>query len=224
MRTTWSDDHSCEQTSAPLGGYSIGSLWHEWGQVAVRSERDAWTHRRLLISGYEAGGANNIHPAWNDELVASMVAVAASAHALDAMYGQLVNEDVRRMARLGDDAGREAHIRACLSRRFKIDNATGKRWAGEFRWLFDLRDAAVHAHAQPRAHALHPSGIRVYGSTLEVDYCAESAARAVDLLLAVLTHATSAPRTTDPGAFRWADLSRNAVHALVERREAPEDA
>ena len=101
------------------------------------------------------------------ELLASMVAISAAAHALDALYGQLVTPDIK-VAGPRDDKGREAHIRECLKRRFD----TGKRdqeWVSRFQRLFDLRDAAVHADVRPLPAVPHPSGVSNAGQ-VNADY------------------------------------------------------
>lgn len=51
------------------------------------------------------------------------------------------------------------------------------RWVSEFEWLFDLRDAALHAQEKPRPLVPHPLGT---GAAQEdVDYSVESAERAI---------------------------------------------
>jgi hypothetical protein len=159
-------------------------------------------------------------PSFADEFLASLVAVSAAAHALDAMYGQLITPELRG-AGPKDDAGREAHIRECLKRRF----ATGKRdatWITEFRWLFGLRDAAVHAEAVQSPSVPHPSGI-THSGQMNADYSAESSVRAVDLLFDVLTTCRDHPKPADRDVRKWAADYSPAIEHMVTRLRVSRD-
>jgi hypothetical protein len=120
------------------------ALWGQWGEIAVEREGIARAARAELVAQHRHG--QDLAPAMLTELLASMVAISATAHALDALYGQLITPAIKESGPR-DDQRREAHIRECLKRRFD----TGKRdqdWVSRFKRLFDLRDAAVHAKVE----------------------------------------------------------------------------
>jgi hypothetical protein len=110
--------------------------------------------------------------AWGDVMhrgaTASLIAVSASAHCLDALYGSV--DAVAPPPRAVAEAWSAARTKSAQS------------WPTEFRWLFDLRDAAVHfaeADKAPVPHAVAPTNV----SPENVTYSLESAKRAVDLAL-----------------------------------------
>jgi hypothetical protein len=145
-----------------------------------------------------------------------LVGISAAAHALDALYGQLANAAVKA-AGVAEDSSRATHVRDCLCRRFRVDNATSSRWTTEFAWLFGLRDAAVHAPFANLAVVPHPSGVAVM-SPLMHDYSVETCRRAVDLLLDVLDYCTLNPRPRDAESVEWSTAYRPGVMALARSR------
>jgi hypothetical protein len=171
------------------------ALWSQWGQIAVEREGTARTARAELVAQHRHGQESA--SAMLTELLASMVAISAAAHALDAFYGQLVTPAIKKDGPK-DDKGREAHIRECLKRRFD----TGKRdreWVSRFQRLFDLRDAAVHAEVKSLPAVPHPSGAGNAGQ-VNADYSAEEAVKAVDLMLDVLNTCVQNPKPSDAEA------------------------
>ncbi len=203
------------------GGLSIlmsSALWIQWGSIAIDRERRARAARSQLVALHRHGQP------YGDTLVveldASIVAVSAAAHALDALYGQLITDAIRAAGPKGK--GREAHIRECLKRRFK----TGRRdvaWVQEFDWLFKLRDAAVHAEVKLLPPVAHPSGIGNSGQ-VSADYSAEAAMRAVDLLIDVLETCIANPKPGDKDAKAWANDYRSSVETLAMQRDVSRDA
>lgn len=184
------------------------ALWPFWADIAVTNRLNAAEARRQLHIVAE--------------FRAALVGIAACAHALDAMYGQLINDDVRAHAP-GWRASRHANIRACLCRRFKIDNATGRRWRREFSWLFGQRDAAVHAEYEMRVMIPHPSGGDLHASPLFTDYSLERLDRGVGLLLDVLAVCAANPRDADAAEFtpRYRELHAQLLSRLGGRWPDP---
>jgi hypothetical protein len=132
------------------------ALWGQWGEIALDREHHARTAGAQALAEHRNG--RKAAPALALEFLASLVAVSAAAHALDAIYGQMVTEDIKA-AGPKDDSPREGHIRECLKQRF----STGKKdkpWVAEFEWLFKLRDAAVHAKSEQLPPVPHPAGFR----------------------------------------------------------------
>jgi hypothetical protein len=159
--------------------------------------------------------------ALSSELLAAMVAISAAAHALDALYGQLVTAQIKANGPRGD-VGRAAHIRECLKRRFN----TGKKdreWVEAFGWLFSLRDAAVHAEEKHLPAVQHPAGVG-YSGPLNADYCAEGAGRAVQLLMDVLETCVRNPKRSDSGAVQWAKDYGPGVGILLTDHAVARDA
>jgi hypothetical protein len=79
------------------------ALWDQWGEIAVEREGTARAARAELVAQHGHGQA----PAMLTELLASMVAISAAAHALDALYGQLITPAIKKDGPR-DDKGREA--------------------------------------------------------------------------------------------------------------------
>jgi hypothetical protein len=195
------------------------ALWGQWGEIAVEREGMARAARAELVAQHRHG--QEPAPAMLTELLASMVAISAAAHALDALYGQLVTPDIK-MAGPRDDKRREAHIRECLKRRFD----TGKRdleWVSGFQRLFDLRDAAVHAEEKPLPAVPHPSGVSNAGQ-VNADYSAEEAVKAVDLMLDVLNTCVQNPKPSDAEAKAWAVSHWRAVGTITTQLRVSRDA
>jgi len=189
------------------------ALWVQWFEIAVEQEGQARAARAEAVAverrGLDAG------PALGRELTAGLITVSAVAHALDALYGQLVTDQLKAQGPK-EDAKREAHIRECLKRRFHTGGKRDKAWVPEFRWLFDLRDAAVHAKVVLRPSVPHPSGITNAGQE-NLDYSVEAGMRAVDLLCDVLTTCIDNPKPTDADAKVWAANYASGFRAIETR-------
>lgn len=105
-----------------------------------------------------------------------------------------------------------------IKRAVVADGETLNRWGAEFKWLFGLRDAAVH-HKEETADAVpHPSGT-TNSSAIHLSYCVETAERAVDLLLDVLAQGVSSPRPNKAAVMKWASDFRETVERLETRRQ-----
>ncbi len=69
------------------------ALWIQWGDIAIEREDRARTARADMIA--LARYRQEYTPALGEELMASMVSISAAAHALDALYGQLVTPGIK---------------------------------------------------------------------------------------------------------------------------------
>jgi hypothetical protein len=186
------------------------NLWVTWMRIAVQSAREA---RRLRGDRIAPPGS-----LLGDEFEASLVAVAASAHALDALYGSdAVAQAVRDQWRGRRGTPREAKIREALKAGFDTGSVNG-RWVSEFGRLFDLRDGAAHATGVAiqtvRPTAAHPTGTNT--SQTVAAYTAEAAEWAVAFALSVLQWCRDHPRSTAPHAVQWAAQSVHAIRQLEE--------
>lgn len=107
---------------------------------------------------------------------------------------------------------RPAKIREAL----KLVFQTGPRnqpWVSSFDWLFDLRDAAVHAGEKPTAPEPHP--VLGHTSRENASYAMESAERAVDLAISVFRWRIDHPRNISAD---WAAAMRPLVEQLEGSR------
>lgn len=193
-----------------VSGEASSTLWAQWFQVAVDRDGAARAARAEAVARKRHG--QDPAKALALEWTASMVTVSAAAHSLDGLYGQLITPEIKADGPR-PDSRREAHVRELLKRRFRIDGQLAQRWAPEFRWLFDLRDAAVHSKVQRRPMVPHPSGLT---STSQewADYSAEAGMRALDLLHGVLTICAANPKPSDEEAYGWATVYSPVIQAL----------
>lgn len=154
-------------------------MWIAWTRIAHRHLREARAGRQRALDARVSG--ENLGPGMEAEFEASLIAVSAASHALDGLHGAL--QDLVAFERLSEDAPRHRYLRAVLKAAFRLRNEQTRTWKEEFKWLFDIRDSAVH-HRVVTALAQHP--IEGFGSTEAATYCVESAERAMKLLLDVL--------------------------------------
>lgn len=111
--------------TVPGGIIITASLWFTWLEVAVERAKEA---RRIRAEMARLQGDDKpIVDLLNPEFEASVVAIAACAHALDALYGSQV---IPASAR---DHGENRHgrIREALKRTFNT-GPVNTRWVGEF--------------------------------------------------------------------------------------------
>jgi hypothetical protein len=182
-------------------------LWIWWAQIAIEQEtiaRDARAHAVEITPSDEGFGE-----AFTREAHASMIAISAAAHSLDALYGA-----VKPNVTASTAEKRPMKILEALCAGFEVRGAAGGgAWAREFRWLFDLRDAALHFEEASKPTVPHPAGGN--SGVENATYALESTTRAVDFLLEVLQLCVSSPR---PPLTSWASAHAHAVKGLRESR------
>ena len=154
--------------------------WIDWTRIARRNVRDARAGRQRALDARASG--ENMGPGMEAEFESALVGIAAVSHALDGLYGGLRN--LVTVERLSEHAPRHAYVRAVLKAAFRLRNEQTRTWKDEFTWLFDIRDAAVHPNV---VSGIAPHPIEGFGSVEAATYCAESAERAMRLLLDVLS-------------------------------------
>jgi len=191
-------------------------LMLHWAQIALTQEREAHdtraelvrTRNEVLGEGKALDLPSELHP--------SMLAVAAAASALDALYGE-VRDDVG--ISYATQAGwrakrmpRYTQIHETLKRGFPVKN----EWHRELKWLFGgLRDAALHPRTDFDSPEQHPLGVNA--APEYVTYRCENATRAVDLMVDVLVTCAERPR---PPLEAWSADARRPIEGLVETRRA----
>jgi hypothetical protein len=174
-------------------GESKTDLWYVWAEIAEDHEATAVT-ARLAAHSMLADAARPFGPL-EEEMKASMVSIAASAHSLDAFAtaareAGMVDRDVIAAWKSGGTS-RVGQIHQTLCLTFDIGRwSTG--WYRDMKWLFDLRGKTVHYEAQWAALERHPLG---FDSTrVAATYSLEASRRAVALLLEVLVTCTKQPK------------------------------
>lgn len=204
---------------ATVGTASIlitSNLWYSWMKVAIEHMQMA---RAARAAAAAPGIPSNEVSTWmSREFQASLVAVSASAHALDALYGSTVIPQAVRDMWKGKGTKRHGKIREALKQVFDTGQVNTK-WVADFDWLFDLRDAALHAEEKPRPPVPHPLGTNT--ARENVDYSIESAGQAVDLAVSVLKWCVDHPRPNVTDAVAWAGANQASVQELAASVTAP---
>jgi hypothetical protein len=196
----------------PIEALIESNLWMTWLQIACEHERDAAEARDRA----ETVEAVEFGEAVGQETRAAMVAVSASAHALDAFYGK-----VRQVGTLPPNTWETwernktrqwGRILETLKHCFDIGRHAS-RWAGALEWLFDLRDSAVHHTSEARPTVLHPTG-RSHVAQETLDYSLEAAQRAVGLAIEVMTTCLESPRPGQSDIKAWVEAMPHVPEAL----------
>lgn len=171
-------------------------LWFHWAQIAKQQAALS----RAAATAYPAGNMlDEMHPA--------MIAITATAIALDGLYDQVAFVDAALPQGSSPSDSRPPRQRVILER-LKRAFALGKKghdWLIEFDRLDALRDPAVHPEETLAPPTPHPR----WGNTaLEVSlYSAEAAEWAFALLLDVLTTCVANPK---PMTKDWAATQLNS--------------
>jgi hypothetical protein len=178
-----------------------------WAEIAIEHERLASRAREEIERLHAAGGT----PPLGEELHPAMVAVAASAHSLDALFAELAElvgtdtiaewEQIRRRERWAQIAG-------ILEFAF---NVNVEPWRSRLRTLFvERRNPVVHPKAKFKPVAKHPT-LQVNVSSEYVTYSIESARESVALLIEILSTCVEVPR---PATEAWANDARSPIERL----------
>lgn len=177
-------------------------MWARWIEIAVAHELQARDEFRRIISEPESG-------ALISEFRASLVAISACAHTIEALYGEIkylvpapapTQKKVSRDRRLADVV--------CLA--YGLSDGSALR--SQLAWLGGLRDFAVHPYTESEVTQPHPAGIHtgVEASRFNAVECG----KAVDLTLEILKIARTPPNPYGRWVTRWA-REREPYHATV---------
>ena len=181
-----------------------------WAQIAVVNAQAARRARQALADAHRRGSP--LEFALATEMHASLIAISAAAHALDALFAELkplvfTADFTNRWKR--DGTKRRQQIRETFKHGFRI---VGDQWGSEFDWLLDLRNDAVRpgfAAGDPHAGS-HPLGI---GAAPEFyKFTCEQAERAARLIVDVYRTCTAYPW---PATKEWARQMGPMVEKLV---------
>jgi hypothetical protein len=191
-------------------------LWFVWAEVAEEHEATALRAREEVRASISSAG--RAFGPLEIEVKASMVAVSAAAHALDAFA------TAAREAGVIDDAvieGWRAHrtpragqIHETICRTFNV-RSWSRRWAKELQWLFRLRGETVHFQSDWAALERHSLGFDT--SPVAATYTVEASSRAVDLLLEIVATTTGRPKK-NPDVVKWCQTWSHAGPELDDLR------
>jgi len=165
-------------------------MWTRWLEVAVEHERAARAAFDLVMV------TKGCH-ALQDELHASLVAISAAAFAVEGLY-----EDVRYRVPFDGGDNEAVRLRRVFQAAFTLAGPEADRLNTDLRWLFDLRDQAVHPYTEAEEPQPHLAGF-LTGAELS-RWGARNATRAVDLTLGLLAKAQSLPTKAPAWVRRWA--------------------
>lgn len=190
------------------------NLWVTWLDIAFERRRTAERAREAADTA--AGLGEEYAEFLGDEMRASMVAVSASAHAIDAFYGavdQLAElPDELREAWKENRTKRAGRILETIKRAFKV-GPRAANWSDDLVWLFDLRDAAVHHEPADHESVPHPGGYTNVGRE-SLNYSAETAARATEVALDLITGSIESPFPEQQDIANWAGSIAHVPDAL----------
>jgi hypothetical protein len=175
---------------SPSTGVAVRqTMWLHWLKIAVENEMVARRCFKELIA----------HPASDPlgcEFRASVVAVAASAHTIEALFGEikyLIPPQPRRDKR-------HSQLRHAFRTSLGISDPEDAKLADELAWLFSSRDSAIHPYTELLPTEQHPSGINA--GVEHSLFNAVTSGRAVDTAMTVIQFAAT---TRNPNHWieRW---------------------
>jgi hypothetical protein len=200
-------------TAMPVSIAMRTRMMLHWAQIAVEQEHLARRARREL----ERQHAADESPSLRKELRPAMIAVAASAHALDALYAELaelVGPETLATWETSRRGGRWAEIAAILELSFVVDVDP---WRPRLKTLFvERRNPVVHPKANLKPVVKHPA-LPSNVAAEYVTYSVESAQESLDLLLEILSTCAESPR---PALEEWAKDARRPIEELSDVRGA----
>ena len=169
------------------------------GRIAVKHEAAARSARQQAMRLNQAG--KYCGDELNEELEAVLIAITASANALEAVYGGLLS---RVPSAVPPDNTKPdwRKILLALEACFELDPQKLHTWRARFERLFTIkRNVVVHFKEPSRALEVHTPGFRT--SPEHCEYTLEEGELSVGLLLDVLaTCGSSTVRTTNVQLYR----------------------
>jgi hypothetical protein len=171
----------------------------KWFQVAVLHHREAQEARARAEAAED--GSNEMGLAFDDELKATMVVVAAAAFAIDALYVK-VNDLLDPQKRTRAKSSRAARIVETLKAALELGDRA-QEWQRSIPELFAVRDELVHFRGEDHEPQPHPTG-KSHVSRESSFYTVEKATWALDVAYEVLSFAYTAPRAKHEELVAWA--------------------
>jgi hypothetical protein len=178
---------------SPSTGVAVRqTMWLHWLEIAVANEMAARRcFQKLLV--HEASDPLGC------EFRASLVAVAAAAHTIEAVFGEikyLIPPQPRRDKR-------HSQLRHAFRISFGITGLEDAKLADDLAWLFPSRDSAIHPYTELIPTGQHPAGINT--AVEHFLFNAVTSGRAVDSALTVLQFAAAPRHPYNHWVARWVD-------------------
>lgn len=185
----------------------LTELWVYWLQLAARHSAEARQLREHSLRG--PIGPDKIE-ATLEELTQSMVAISCAASAIDG-FAAAIREVTGQVSPARTP--RPQQVLALIGGGFDV-SAHVAAWQPKVDWLFDARNALIHADPRTDSTWRHPSGIDV--AAIAEDVNMEAADRALSLARIVIDTSLNAPPLMDGGST-WAVTRRRASSAALSK-------
>lgn len=178
-------------------------MWARWVEVAVEHELEARRAFQDIVAKPDSDALLR-------EFRASLVAITAAAHTIEAAFGDIKYLVPRQPRR----DNRHKELRHAFRIAFGVSGTEDEDLARELRWLFTLRDSAAHPYTESEAPRQHPAGINTGAEHSEFN--AITSGRAVDAAMVVTEFAASPPKPQSHWIERWAS-ERSAYHGPIQQ-------
>jgi hypothetical protein len=219
----------------PAGGFTIGvgedgkltssitlevalDVWPMWLDVAIEHAEAAQTARdelALIANGEEGTDAQAIGDLMTRECQASLVAVAASAFALENFHSGVLRRMPGASELREQEGDKPARVKEVLRRLIRPSNERTKELRTLITSIFRLRDDAVHASAELKALRVHDL-LEKHVEWRLAQYTARIANTAVYSAAAVLMEACHREQAA-PGVAEWCSARRERSRERFDR-------
>jgi hypothetical protein len=171
-------------------------MWARWLEIADEHVRSA----AMAHAAIQAGETQHLL----DELRAGLVAVAAAASTIEALYEDtkyLTPERRRKLTAAKTIADGLAVV-------FGLPRAEREQLIDQLTSLFDLRNEGLHGYSEPRPPVEHPAGFMTGSESSR--FSGPESGVALDVALRVLAYAAAPPAPANRWVRRW--VADRAVH------------
>jgi hypothetical protein len=223
------------QLRIPVGGLVIGlngemsvsvelgrDIWPVWLDIAVDKTATAEAAHSELLAAIEAKDNDQIANALDTESQSSMVAVAASAFALDAFYaavkGHIPELPEQQASWKASGAPRATYISETLIRGFRLSSQGKRMVRTDVKKLFQFRGWAVHPHAGFRPPLHHPdlgTGVDWWYAT----YTAKLAHEATHMAVSLVGQCMRQPKPIHAELVEWAPAGNGQLQPILDAWE-----
>ncbi len=191
----------------PLIGFDIYPLWL---QSAISQARACEVAAKTMDEKWDQVSGTDQSALVEDELVAAMGAIVASAAAIDAFYGSIRDRckiaEGSRIARRNRSRGRERIIAATFQQRFALKNDQTKNIQATLRDVLRFRHLALHSHGRSEPPVVHPR-LDVGMSQHHVIFRAENAVKSAAFALTIISYLMGRPHE------RYRELREHSKYA-----------
>jgi len=175
-------------------------MWPRWIEVAVNHEMAA----REIYAELVEGRTDRLREEFNQ----SIVAVAASACTIEALYADVVYL-ISEQPKIRTTHRRIGQV---IDAAFGLNAGQSSTTRDQLRWLFEWRNEAVHPYTELEPPRVHPAGLNSSAETAKFN--AVESSRAVDIAMAVLELAAAPPNPHGRWVTRWV-AEREPYHSTV---------